>query len=44
MTDQDRLEKMSAHAYEDSKRYSEPNVMKLWQGIIDDVNEKEAQK
>ena len=44
LTDQDRLAKMSAHAYEDSKRYSEPNVMKLWQGIIDDVNEKEAQK
>lgn len=44
LTDQGRLAKMSVHAYEDSKRYSEPNVMKLWQEIIDDVNEKEAQK
>ena len=44
LTDQDRLAKMSANAYADSKRYSEPNVMKLWQGIIDDMNKKEAQK
>ncbi len=43
LTDQEGLEKMSAHAYEDSRRYSEPNVMKLWQGIIDDMNEKEDQ-
>lgn len=44
LTDQDRLAKMSANAYSDSKRYSEPNVMKLWQEIIDDMNEKEAAK
>ena len=44
LTDQDRLVKMSANAYADSKSYSEPNVMKLWQGIIDDMNKKEAQK
>ncbi|MGN1279144.1 MAG: hypothetical protein ACI4T4_00515 [Limosilactobacillus sp.] len=44
LTDQERLAKMSAHAYEDSRRYSAPNVMKLWQGIIDDVNEKEVRK
>ena len=42
LTDQERLAKMSSNAYEDSKRYSEPNVMKLWQVIIDDMNKKEA--
>lgn len=44
LTDQDRLAQMSANAYEDSKRYSEPSVMKLWQKIIDDMNEREAGK
>ena len=44
LTDQDRLAQMSANAYEDSKRYSEPSVMKLWRKIIDDMNEREAGK
>lgn len=35
---------MSKNAYEDSYRYSEPAVMKLWQQIIDDVNKKGANK
>lgn len=42
LTDQDRLAKMSANAYKDCKRYSEPSVMKLWQKILDNMNEKEA--
>lgn len=42
LTDQTRLAKMSANAYKDSQRYSEPSVMKLWQQIIDDVKEKGA--
>lgn len=44
LTDQERLAQMSAHAYADSRRYSAVNVMKRWQEIIDDVNEREAQK
>lgn len=44
LTDQNKLEKMSENAYEDSYRYSEPSVMKLWQQIIDDVNKKGANK
>jgi poly(glycerol-phosphate) alpha-glucosyltransferase len=44
LTDQKRLAQMSQNAYKDSYRYSEPSVMKLWQKIIDDMNEKEANK
>lgn len=44
LTDQKQLAQMSTNAYADSRRYSEPSVMKLWQQIIDDVNEKEAHK
>ena len=44
LTDQEWLAQMSAHAYADSRRYSAANVMKRWQEIIDDVNEREAQK
>lgn len=44
LKDQKRLAQMSQNAYEDSKRYSEPNVMKLWQNVIDDMTEKEADK
>lgn len=40
LTDQKKLAEMSENAYEDSKRYSGPVVMKLWQKIIDDVNSK----
>lgn len=44
LTNQQELARMSENAYEDSRRYSEPNVMKLWQELIDDMNEKEANK
>lgn len=44
LTNQKKLAEMSTNAYEDSYRYSEPEVMKLWQQIIDDVNEKGANK
>lgn len=44
LTDQERLAQFSANAYEDSRRYSEPNVMKLWQELIDDMTEKGANK
>ena len=44
LTDQKKLAEMSKNAYEDSYRYSEPAVMKLWQQIIDDVNKKGANK
>ena len=42
LTDEDRMAKMSENAYEDSKRYSGPNVMKLWQKIINDMDKKGA--
>lgn len=42
LTDQKKLAEMSKNAYEDSKRYSGPVVMKLWQKIIDDVKSKGA--
>lgn len=42
LSDPHKLAQMSANCYEDSKRYSEPVVMKLWQKIIDDVNTKGA--
>ncbi|MBB1096001.1 glycosyltransferase [Limosilactobacillus agrestis] len=38
--DQERLAKMSANAYEDSKRYSEPSVMKLWTELVNDMQAK----
>ena len=44
LTDEKRIAEMSKNAYEDCKRYSGPNVMKLWQKIIDNMNEKEAHK
>lgn len=40
LTNQTHLAKMSANAYEDSKRYSEPNVMDLWHGLINDMQAK----
>lgn len=43
LNDQERLAEMSAHAYEDSKRYSEPNVMKLWDELIGDMQAKEEE-
>ncbi|WP_439770936.1 glycosyltransferase [Limosilactobacillus sp.] len=42
LTDQKKLAEMSENAYEDSKRYSGPVVMKLWRQIIDDVKSKGA--
>ena len=42
LSDQQRLAQMSTNAYEDCKRYSEANVMKLWQKIIDNMKEKEG--
>lgn len=44
LTDQKKLAEMSKNAYDDSYRYSEPAVMKLWQQIIDDVAKKGANK
>lgn len=37
LSDQDRLAQFSEQAYEDSARYSEANVMKKWQVLIDDA-------
>jgi poly(glycerol-phosphate) alpha-glucosyltransferase len=37
LSDQKQLANYSAHAYEDSQRFSEANVMKKWQTLIDDV-------
>lgn len=31
---------MSENAYADSERYSEPNVMKLWNELVADMKEK----
>lgn len=42
LTNQKKLAEMSKNAYDDSYRYSEEAVMKLWQQIIDDVNQKEG--
>lgn len=42
LTDQKKLAQMSQNAYEDSARYSGPEVMKLWQKIIDDAEKKGA--
>ena len=44
LTDEKRMAQMSANAYEDCKRYSGPSVMKLWQKIVDDMKQKEANK
>lgn len=37
LTDQKRLAEFSAHAYQDSARYSAANVMKLWNELLDDM-------
>ncbi|KRM09868.1 glycosyltransferase [Paucilactobacillus suebicus] len=39
LSDQDQLAKFSEQAYIDSARYSEENVMKKWQVLLDDVKE-----
>ena len=39
LEDDDKRQRFSDQAYQDSERYSEANVMKLWQEIIDDMNE-----
>lgn len=44
LTDQKKLAEMSKNAYEDSARYSGPEVMKLWQKIIDDAESKGAKE
>ena len=44
LTDQEKLAKFSENAYQDSERYSEPNVMKLWNELVDDMKTKEAAK
>ncbi|WP_137596822.1 glycosyltransferase [Paucilactobacillus kaifaensis] len=41
--DQKKLAQFSQHAYEDSARFSEANVMKKWQTLIDDTTKKEGQ-
>ena len=40
LTDQKKLAKFSQGAYEDAHRYSEENIMKCYQEIIDDMEEK----
>ena len=42
LSDQDRLAAMSTNAYKDSERYSEPNVMKLWQELVNDMERQEG--
>lgn len=42
LTDQEKLAQFSENAYKDSERYSEPNVMKLWNELVDDMKAKEA--
>ena len=37
LTDQKRLAEFSAHAYQDSARYSAANVMKLWNELLSDM-------
>lgn len=44
LSDQARLAAMSTNAYKDSERYSEPNVMKLWQELVNDMDRQEGQK
>ena len=40
LTDQAKLKRFSAGAYEDAERYSEANIMKCYQAIIDDMEAK----
>ena len=40
LRDQEQLAQMSENAYADSERYSEPNVMKLWNELVTDMKEK----
>ena len=40
LTDQAKLKHFSASAYEDAERYSEANIMKCYQAIIDDMEAK----
>ncbi len=44
LQDQDQLAKMSKNAYADSERYSEPNVMKLWNELVADMKKKGKSK
>ncbi|MDD6893139.1 MAG: glycosyltransferase, partial [Lactobacillus sp.] len=37
LTNQQKLAEFSEHAYQDSARYSAVNVMKLWNGLLDDM-------
>lgn len=39
-TQEDKLQKMSTQSYELARRYSEENVWKAWQALIDDANKK----
>ncbi|NEX51421.1 glycosyltransferase family 4 protein [Lactococcus lactis] len=39
-TQEDKLQKMSIQSYELARRYSEENVWKAWQALIDDANKK----
>lgn len=39
-TQEDKLQKMSIQSYELSRRYSEENVWKAWQALINDANKK----
>ena len=40
LQNQEQLAQMSENAYADSERYSEPNVMKLWNELVNDMKEK----
>lgn len=42
LTDQQKLAQFSENAYQDSERYSEANVMKLWNELVNDMKIKEA--
>lgn len=39
-TQEDKLQKMSTQSYELARRYSEENVWKAWQALINDANKK----
>ncbi|KIS03566.1 glycosyltransferase [Paucilactobacillus wasatchensis] len=43
LADQQKLAQFSEHAYQDSARFSEENVMKKWQTLINDTTQKEVQ-
>lgn len=44
LTNQAQLAQFSENAYKDSERYSEPNVMKLWNELVDDMKKEEGTK